>query len=122
MPGASVGVGYMVVTNTGTERRTLLRITSPVCDTVMLHQSSIDANGLARMWPVASLALGPGEAVRFEPNGRHVMFSDLNSPFMAGTTVPLTLEFDGGEKAVTVQLEVRPLVPDAAPAAGHAHH
>jgi copper(I)-binding protein len=89
---------------------------------VMLHQSSVDASGVAHMWPVASLELRPGESVRFEPGGRQVMFTGLTKPLRVGTPVPLTLEFDGGEKAVTVLLEVRPLVAADAPVAGHAYH
>lgn len=122
VPGATTGVGYLVLTNNGDEKRELLRITSTVCDTVMLHQSSVDAEGIARMWPIAKLEIGPGESVRFEPNGRHVMFMDIKAPFVTGGKVPLTLQFDGGEKPVTVMLEVRPLVPVSPDPKPHDHH
>jgi periplasmic copper chaperone A len=126
VPGAKVGVGYFVLKNTGAKTRKLLAITSKVSDDVTLHQSSVDANGVARMWPVASLELRPGEEVRFEPNGRHVMFQQLQQSFKVGATVPLRLQFDGGEKPVVMALEVRSLVPatKAAPsseAAAHQH-
>jgi periplasmic copper chaperone A len=71
------------------------------------------------MWPLANLELQPGQTLRFEPNGRHVMFMDLTAPFTAGTKVPLKLQFDGGEKEIVVLLEVRPLVPP--PAEDHSH-
>jgi copper(I)-binding protein len=74
-----------------------------------LHLSSVDANGVARMWPLAKLELAPGEQVRFEPGGRHLMISDLKGPLVVGKRVPVTFEFDGGEQALTVQLEVKPL-------------
>jgi copper(I)-binding protein len=112
-PGANEAVGYLVLTNNGDEQRSLLKITSPVCDRVSLHRSSIDAEGVSRMWPVGSLKIEAGESVRFDPNGLHVMFSELKSPFKVGDKVPLTLQFDGFEKAFTVLLEVRPLVPPA---------
>jgi periplasmic copper chaperone A len=123
VPGTTVGVGYLVIKNTGTQTRKLLRITSTVSDTVMLHQSSVDAQGVARMWPMASLELRAGESVRFEPNGRHIMLVDLKTPLKAGGRVPLTLEFDGGERLVTVQLEIRSLLSDVTPNphAQHAH-
>jgi copper(I)-binding protein len=111
-PRASTAVGYLVLANTGTESRSLLRIISPVSDRVMIHRSSIDHNGIARMWPVGELTLKPGESLRFDPNGFHVMFMDIKSPFVAGTKVPLSLLFED-EKELTVMLEVRPLVPDA---------
>lgn len=115
VPGSTTAVGYLLLTNTGTEARDLLKITSPLCDKVMLHRSSVDAQGVARMWPVGSLSIKPGETVRFEPNGLHVMFMELGAPFVAGTRVPLQLQFED-EKEITVLLEVRPLVPEAAPA------
>jgi hypothetical protein len=123
VPGATMAAGYLTIRNTGTESRSLLRLTSPVTDTVTLHRSSIDAQGMARMWPVAKLELGPGDTVKFEPNGLHLMFRDLKVPFRVGETVPVTFRFDHGEDPVTVQLEIRPLV-DAAPSAssGHEHH
>jgi periplasmic copper chaperone A len=125
VPNAKVGVGYFVLKNTGSQTRKLLAITSDRSDAVSLHQSSVDANGVAHMWPVASLELRPGEEARFEPNGRHVMFEQVKQPFKVGTTVPLRLQFDGGGKAVLIALEVRPLVPDAKPSvasADEAHH
>jgi periplasmic copper chaperone A len=123
VPGAKLGAAYLVLTNKGDEPRKLLRITSTVSDNVMLHQSSVDSQGVARMWPLAGLEIGPGESVRFEPNGRHVMLRDLKSGLVAGAKVPLTLQFDGYEKEFTVLLEVRSLVPAAAPVdhSKHAH-
>ena len=118
-PRASTAVGYLVLTNTGEESRSLLRIISPASDRVMIHRSSIDHNGVARMWPVGELTLRPGETLRFDPNGFHVMFIDIKSPFVAGQKVPLQLLFED-EKEVTVMLEVRPLVPGA-PGPQHGH-
>ncbi len=118
-PRATTAVGYLVLTNTGSESRSLLRIVSPASDRVMIHRSSVDHNGVARMWPLGELTLRPGETMRFDPVGFHVMFIDIGSPFVAGTKVPLSLLFED-EKEVTVMLEVRPLVPDA-PAAAHQH-
>jgi copper(I)-binding protein len=115
VPGSTTAVAYFTLTNTGTEARDLLKITTPVCDRVMLHRSSVDSQGMARMWPVGSLSIKPGETLRFEPNGLHAMFMDLSRPFVAGTKVPLQLQFED-EKEITVLLEVRPLVPEGAPA------
>lgn len=109
VPGATTGAGYLVLTNTGDKPRKLLRITSTVCDTVTLHLSSIDSQGVAHMWPVARLEMAPGEVVRFVPNGLHVMFNGLNGPLVVGKPVPLSLRFEDDDKDMVVQLEVRPL-------------
>lgn len=113
-PGAKSAAAYLVFTNKGEEPRKLLKIVSTVSDQVSMHASSIDAQGVARMWPLSGLEIGPGEVVRFEPGGRHVMLDALKAPLVAGGKVPLTLRFDGGEPEFTILLEVRPLVPAAA--------
>jgi periplasmic copper chaperone A len=111
VPGAKEGAGYVTLRNTGTESRNLLRLTTPVCDELSLHLSSVDANGVSHMWPLAKLELKPGETVRFEPNGKHMMFRGLTSPLVAGKTVAVTFEFED-EKPLTVQLQIKPLVAD----------
>ena len=125
-PGTTVGVGYFTLKNTGSSRRELLKVTSPVASAISIHQTSIDANGVSRMWPVGKLELAPGEVLKFEPIGRHLMLEGLSAPLRAGTRVPVTLVF-GNETPVTVQLEVRPLVAPAQSAGqeghdAHAHH
>jgi len=112
-PGATTAVGYMLLTNTSGEERKLLKIVSPVCDMVTLHRSSVDSQGVSHMWPVGSLKIDAGATVRFEPNGLHVMFTGIKAPFQVGTRVPLVLRFEGDDQDITVQLEVRPLVPAA---------
>jgi copper(I)-binding protein len=121
-PGAKEAVGYLVLTNNGDEERKLLKITTSISDEVRIHRSSVSSEGVAQMWPVGFLRLEPGESLRFEPSGYHIMFSGLKKPWKAVDKVPLLLQFDGFEKAFTVMLEVRPLVPAAAGQAGHDHH
>ena len=105
-PGTSTGVGYLVLTNKGSEAANLLKIVSPVCDRVMLHRSSIDSQGVPREWPLAKLEIRPGDSVRFEPRGLSVAFMDLKAPFVAGQKIPLQLTFEG-EPEITVLLAVK---------------
>ena len=112
VPGAKEGAGYLVLTNKGDEDAKLLAITTSICDKVMIHRSTIDSQGVSRMWPVAKLEIAPGETVRFDPSILHIMFFDIPKPFVAGQKVPLRLIFEG-QPALNVQLEVRPLVPAA---------
>jgi periplasmic copper chaperone A len=121
VPGAKEGAAYVTLRNTGTEARSLLRLTTPVCDELSLHLSSVDANGVSHMWPMAKLELKPGEVVKFEPTGRHMMFRGLTSPLVAGKTVAVTFEFED-ERPLTVQLEIKPLVPDMQDMPGMAGH
>ncbi len=121
VPGATVAVGYFAVKNTGTRKRELLKITSPLSSGITLHQSSVDAQGISRMWPMGKLDIEPGQTVTFAPNGKHLMLAGLTQPLRVGQRVPVTLVF-GDEEAVTVQLEVRPLVDAAASPMDPAHH
>ena len=69
VPGATSGAGYFVITNTGDAERTLMRLTSTVSDSVMMHVSSVDAQVSRACGGLA--AVQPCETVRFEPTGRH---------------------------------------------------
>lgn len=105
-PGTTSGEGYLILTNKGEEQAKLLKIVSPVSDRIMLHRSSIDSNGVPRMWPLAKLEIAPGDSVRFAPHGLSVTFMDLKAPLVAGQRVPLQLTFEG-EPEITVMLEVK---------------
>lgn len=113
VPGVDVAVGYLTLHNTGTERRELIKITAPQVDSVQVHRSSVDAQGVSRMWPVGKLELLPGEVVKLAPNGLHLMLTGLKQPLAKGSIVPVTLVFEH-EKPITVALRVRGLdEPDA---------
>lgn len=110
--GAAVAVGYFTVTNTGTEERQLLKITSPLAEGIYLRQRSTDAHGVDHEWPMASLRLRPGQTVRFGPeNGKHLALEGLSAPLHSGMRVPITLQFDGGDRAVTVIMTVSKALP-----------
>jgi copper(I)-binding protein len=119
-PGAKVAAAYITLTNTGDEERKLMKIISTVSDEVTLHRTSITETGVARMWPMAVLAVEADSTLRMEPGGLHVMFNALKTPLVAGQKVPLTMKFDGGQAEFTLMLEVRPLT--AAAPEGKAHH
>jgi copper(I)-binding protein len=119
-PGAKVAAAYITLTNTGDEERKLMKIISTVSDEVTIHRTSITETGMARMWPMAVLAVEADSTLRMEPGGLHVMFNALKTPLVAGQKVPLTMKFDGGQAEFTLILEVRPLT--AAAPEGKAHH
>jgi hypothetical protein len=109
---AALAVGYFSVTNTGAEERELLKITSPLAQGIYLRQRSTDARGVDHEWPMASLRLRPRQTVRFSPeNGKHLVLEGLSAPLHSGMKVPVTLQFDGGERAVTVIMTVSKELP-----------
>lgn len=109
------GAGFMTLTNTGSAPDRLLSAASPAARVVELH-THIREGDVMRMRPVADIPVPPGETVRLQPGGLHVMLIGLTRPLERGQQVPVTLRFEhGGE--VTVMLEVQ-----AAGARGHAGH
>jgi len=99
--GASVGGGYMKITNNGSTPDRLIGGTSDVAKRFEIHEMSMD-NGVMKMRPLAKgLEIKPGETVEFKPGGYHVMFVGLAKPLEQGQHVNATLEF---EKAGKVQV------------------
>jgi copper(I)-binding protein len=100
--GATIGGGYMTITNTGTTPDRLTGSSSPISDKVELHEMSMD-NGVMKMRPLASgLEIKPGQTATFKPGGFHVMFVGLKQPLMQGQAFTVTLEF---EKAGKVEVD-----------------
>ena len=117
-PGTDEAAVHLVLTNTGDQERSLMKIVSPVTDEVILHRSSGTPEGTIRMWPLSGLELEAGETLRMHPDGVHVMLKALKQPLVAGEKVAVSLKFDGGQPEFTVMLDVRPPAPAAA---RHAH-
>ncbi len=100
--GAPVGVGYMTITNSGSTADRLVGGASDISNRFEIHEMSMD-NGVMRMRPVAQgLEIKPGETVKLEPGGNHVMFVGLRQPIAQGEHVKATLSF---EKAGKVEVD-----------------
>ena len=91
--GASVGGGYMKITNTGTASDRLIGGSTDISDSFEVHEMTMDG-GVMRMRPVAGgLEIKPGQTVTFDPSGYHVMFVDLKKQLVQGERFKATLEF-----------------------------
>lgn len=111
------GVGYMLVRNTGATADRLIAARTAIAMTVELHTHIRDGD-VMRMRPVPAIDLPPGQEVRLQPGGLHIMLIGLRAPLRQGERVPLTLVFErGGE--VEVQLSVE--AAGARGAGGHRH-
>ena len=70
--------------------------------------AAVNVNGAARaemhetkggtMAPLASLEIKPGETVKFERGGKHVMAFELDPKLIAGDSSEITLTFADGDK------------------------
>lgn len=107
--GMPTGVAYLSITNNGSRQDTLIAASTPAAARVEFHRTSLEA-GMARMRPAGALVVGPNATLTAEPGGLHLMLVDLKSPLVAGTSVPLVLQFESAG-LITVQLKVEPRDP-----------
>jgi copper(I)-binding protein len=95
---------YMILQTTGAADR-LIGGSTPVAKEVELHTHVMEG-GVAKMRPVAAIAVAPGTPTVLEPGGPHVMLRGLTRKLEAGTTMPLTLVFEHtGEVTLEVPVE-----------------
>ena len=119
--GATVGGGYMKITNTGTVADRLVGGSSPVAGRFEIHEMSVDAGGVMRMRPLRDgLEIKPGQTVELKPGSFLVMLVDLKQPIREKEGFKGTLVF---EKAGTVEVEYAVEAVGASPGArgGHNH-
>jgi copper(I)-binding protein len=97
--GASIGGGYMTVTNMGNEPDRLVGGASDVAKQVEVHEMSMD-NGVMKMRMLSSgLEIKPGQTVTLKPGGYHIMFTGLKEPLKQGEHFEATLTFAKAGKA-----------------------
>jgi hypothetical protein len=100
--GATVGGGYMTITNAGTTPDRLVGGSSPVADRVEFHEMTM-TNGVMQMRRLTNgLEIKPGQTVELKPGGLHVMFVGLKHPLEKGQQLKATLLF---EKAGKVEVD-----------------
>lgn len=100
--GASVGGGYMTITNTGSAPDRLVGGGSGISSRFELHEMSM-ANGVMKMRMLPNgLEIKPGQSVEFKPGGYHMMFVGLKQQLVQGQHFKATLQF---EKAGKVDLD-----------------
>ena len=96
--GATVGAGYMKITNNGTAPDRLISGSSDVAGKVEVHEMTLD-KGVMKMRPLkGGLEIKPGETVTLKPGSFHVMFVGLKKPLRKGDHVKATLVFEKAGK------------------------
>jgi hypothetical protein len=106
-PVATVGAVYFSMTNVGHKADRLMGISTPIAGKVEMHES-LRVQGMVQMRAVTSIECLPGQTVKSEPGGLHVMLLDLSHPLVTGVEFPLLLHFrDAGTVTVQVQVGAR---------------
>ena len=100
--GATIGAGYMKITNTGSEPDRLIGGSVSFAKRFEVHSMTME-QGVMKMREIKDgLEIKPGETVELKPGGYHVMFVDLQEPLKQGENVTVTLKF---AKAGTVEVK-----------------
>ncbi len=100
VPGMPMSAGYFKLTNNSGQAISISHVTSPQFASVQMHETIIK-DEVARMVPLETLILQPGETVSFEPGGKHLMLmrpaDDIDSvtlKFFAGESLLLSVNTD----------------------------
>ena len=114
--GATIGAGYMKITNTGSEPDRLVGGSAPFAGRLEVHSMTME-QGVMKMREVKDgLEIKPGETVELKPGGYHMMFVGLKQPLKQGEDLIVTLKFaKGGTVEVKYPVEA---VGAGGPAAG----
>lgn len=111
---APTAAGFLEITNTGTEADALIAVETGFSKRAEVHESKVDASGVASMQHLDRIDIAPGATVVLEHGGYHIMFMGVAEPPTEGMNVPVTLVF---EKAGRIDVEFA-----VEPRTGHGGH
>jgi periplasmic copper chaperone A len=101
--GARVGGAFVTLLNTGDAPDRLVSASSDIADRIELHSHVMDGNVMRMREVEGGISLPPGETVKLQPGGFHIMLLGLKKPLVLGSRFLLSLNF---EKAGNVQVDV----------------
>ena len=87
--------GYFTLKNNGDVDRVLVEASSPGCESIMMHNSE-SVGGIQKMLMVDSVPVPAHQSVAFAPGGFHLMCMSPAESMKPGSSVPVTLTFEGG--------------------------
>lgn len=108
-PGSDTSAAYVTLENRGADPVSLVGATSPRAAAVEIHLMTME-DGRMSMTPQPELGLDPGEIVRFEPGGTHLMLIGLDGALAEGESLAVTLSFSAGPE-LELDLPVRREAP-----------
>jgi copper(I)-binding protein len=108
LPGQPVGGGYITIHNGGGSDDTLVSVRSANAGKVELHEMKMENNIMKMRELRDGVAVPAGATVKLSPNGLHMMFKQVKTPFKQGGTVPVTLTF-AKAGSIDVTLPVLPV-------------
>lgn len=105
LPAGVPAGGYATLTNTGDKTLTLISVSSPYFEDIMIHRT-VRRAGTMEMEPVEGIRIEPHSSVRFASMGYHLMLGKPTTPLESIDRVPMTLRFADGS-SLTAPFEIR---------------
>ena len=100
--GATIGAGYMKITNTGTEPDRLVGGSAAFAGRLEVHSMTMEQGVMKMREMKDGLEIKPGETIELKPGGYHMMFVGLKQPLKQGEDLTVTLKF---AKAGTIEVK-----------------
>lgn len=105
IPGMANTVGYMELTNKGSDNIVLISAKSDLSKKVEVHDHIMN-DGVMKMVKLDGLTINANETKTFQSGGLHLMFIGLNEQDAMKKTVDVTLIFqDGSEQVATFDVK-----------------
>jgi copper(I)-binding protein len=121
--GAKVAGGYLVIKNNGTTPDRLIGGSTEIAGRFEIHEMSMKSGVMKMRQLEKGVEIAPGQTVKFEPGGYHLMFLDLKTPPVQGKRFKGTLVFEkAGKVDVEYAVEGMGAKSGADPHAGHMQH
>lgn len=110
IPGQDKTAGYFELRNGTDTTLRLIGASSATVRAIEMHET-VQKDGLSRMRRLDAVEIAPGDSVRFEPGGRHLMLFGVESADAGDPPLEMTLQLDGSAP-ITVKFEVVPIGAD----------
>lgn len=94
-PGMPMGAVYAVIRNQGDAVIELESLDTPVARAAEVHES-IEIDGMMRMREIVPFKIAPGDVVRLEPGGKHMMLMGLKEGLKPGERFALNVRLSDG--------------------------
>lgn len=102
-----VSAAYLVIVNRDTAPVTFIGATSPVAESVSLHET-MEMAGMVHMMPLDSAqVIAANDSLVLAEGAKHLMVTGLRRKLAPGDSLPLTLSFAGNKTIVLMAAVVR---------------
>ena len=110
-PGATALAGYATLKNLGDTPISIITVQSDAFRMAAVHETIV-RDGVARMRDMHRLKLAPGESIRLEPGGKHLMLMQPRHDVHAGDKVEMLFLLADGTRLETYFDVVAPAAGD----------